>query len=81
LKEKRGRLKPVLHRMRKTFNVSAAETGHHDLWQSAEVSVVTVSGEGGHVQRRLDRIIAWIEDSQGDVVLVDESIEVITGWN
>jgi uncharacterized protein YlxP (DUF503 family) len=81
LKEKRGRLKPFLHRMRKTFNVSSAETDHHDIWQSAEISVVTVGSQNGHVQGRLGRIVAWVEESQGDLVLVDESIEVITGWN
>ena len=81
LKEKRGRLKPVLHRMRRTFNIAAAETNYHDVWQSAEISVVTVSGDNGHVQRRLGKIIAWIEESQTDLVLIDESIEVITGWN
>jgi uncharacterized protein YlxP (DUF503 family) len=67
--------------MRKRFNVAASETDHHDLWQSAEISVVTVSGDGGHVQSRLEKIIAWIEESQTDLVLVDEGIEVITGWN
>ena len=81
LKEKRGRLKPLLHRMRKTFNISAAETNHQDVWQSAEISVVTVSSDDGHIERRLGKIISWIEESQTDLVLIDDSIEVISGWN
>jgi len=81
LKEKRGRLKPLLHRMRRTFNIAAAETNHHDVWQSAEISVVTLSNDNGHIQRRLEKIIAWIEESQTDLVLIEERMEVITGWS
>ncbi|HHN94396.1 MAG TPA: DUF503 domain-containing protein, partial [Anaerolineae bacterium] len=35
LKGKRSRLKPLLHRLRREFNLAAAETAHNDLWQSA----------------------------------------------
>ena len=81
LKEKRGRLKPLLHRMRKRFNVAAAETNHQDVWQSAEISVVTVSEDGGRVQSALGKIVAWVEESQADLVLIDDSMELITGWD
>jgi uncharacterized protein YlxP (DUF503 family) len=81
LKEKRGRLQPMLHRMRKTFNVAAAETDHQDVWQSAEISVVTVSGDGGQIERQLEGILAWFESSQPDFELVDDTIDVVTGWS
>jgi uncharacterized protein YlxP (DUF503 family) len=32
LKEKRGVLKPLTSGLRRTLNVSVAETGHQDLW-------------------------------------------------
>ena len=37
LKEKRGVLKPLTSGLRRTLNVSVAETGHQDLWQRAEI--------------------------------------------
>lgn len=33
LKAKRRRLKPLLSRLQKEFNVSAAEVDYHDLWR------------------------------------------------
>lgn len=29
----------------------------------------------------VEKIIVWIEDDPPDPVLVDEQIEVVTGWN
>src|SRR5207245_1465439 len=43
------------------FNVSAAETAHHDLWQRAELTVCVVSNERGHAEsvlREADRLVA-----------------------
>ena len=39
LKEKRHVLKSLKDRLHNRFNVSAAETAHHDLWQRAELTV------------------------------------------
>ena len=43
LKEKRGVMKPLLNRLRSDFNISVAETDHHDFWQSAQLSLIAVS--------------------------------------
>src|SRR3970040_243896 len=45
LKEKRGRLRPLLARLPKECNLAAAETGLQDVWQSAEIGLVTVSND------------------------------------
>ena len=42
LKDKRMVLRSVKDRLKK-FNVSVSETEHQDLWQRAELGVVTVS--------------------------------------
>ena len=51
LKEKRGVLKPLTGGLRRSFNVSVAETGHQDLWQRAEIACAVVgtrpAGRGG----------------------------------
>jgi hypothetical protein len=54
-------LKSLKDRLHDRFNVSAAETDHHDLWQRAELTVGVVSTDRGHAERVLreaDRLIA-----------------------
>ncbi|MFQ6046705.1 MAG: DUF503 domain-containing protein, partial [Gemmatimonadales bacterium] len=43
LKDKRRILKSLKDRLHQRFNVSVAETGHHDLWQRAELSCCVVA--------------------------------------
>jgi uncharacterized protein len=60
LKEKRHVLKSLKDRLHNRFNVSAAETAHHDLWQRAELSVCVVSTDRTHadsVLREADRLV------------------------
>lgn len=61
LKDKRHVLKSLKDRLHNKFNVSAAETDHHDLWQRAELSVCVVSTGRQHAEsvlREADRLVA-----------------------
>ncbi len=77
LKGKRSVLKPLLARVRHEFNVSAAETGAQDAWQSAEIGVVTVSSDHQYVDGLLQKVVNWIESNALDVELVDYEIEIL----
>jgi uncharacterized protein YlxP (DUF503 family) len=77
LKAKRGYLKPLLNRLRREFNLAAAEVGGNDAWQSAVVAVVTVSNDAAHVQRVLDRAAQWIETRYPEIQVVDWAVEII----
>jgi uncharacterized protein YlxP (DUF503 family) len=77
LKEKRGRLKPLLARIHREFNVSAAEVDLQDVWQNAVIAVALVSNDHNHVQRVLQRLVAWLERSWPDVELIDERLELM----
>jgi uncharacterized protein YlxP (DUF503 family) len=60
LKDKRQVLKSLKDRLHNRFNVSAAETAHHDLWQRAEITVCVVSTDRHHaadVLRQADRLV------------------------
>lgn len=60
LKDKRAVLKSLKDRLHNRFNVSAAETAHHDLWQRAELTVCVVATDRGHAEsvlRQADRLI------------------------
>jgi uncharacterized protein YlxP (DUF503 family) len=78
LKEKRGRLKPLLARLPKEFNVAVAEVGLNDVWQSAEIALVTVAnGDAGFLHSELQTMTRWIEQHfGGDVEVEDAQIEL-----
>jgi uncharacterized protein YlxP (DUF503 family) len=77
LKEKRSRLKPLLARLHREFDVSAAEVGEMDAWQSAVLACALVSNDAAHAQRALQTVATWVEEYWPDVVLVEDHIEVL----
>jgi len=74
LKEKRGRLKPLLAALHREFNLSAAEVGENDHHTLAVVACVIVSNEKAHVERVLSKIPAWIEGNRPDVQVIDQQL-------
>ncbi|MGH7483919.1 MAG: DUF503 domain-containing protein [Longimicrobiales bacterium] len=61
LKEKRRVVRSLKDRLRDRFNVSVAETAHHDLWQRAELTACCVSRERRPVEsilEKADRLVA-----------------------
>ncbi len=67
LKEKRAVLKSLKDRLHNQFNVSVAETDHHDLWQRAELTASVVSTDRHHaadVLRQADRLVAAASDAR-----------------
>ncbi len=77
LKAKRSRLKPLLARLHKEFNVSAAEVGHQDVWQDSVIACAVVSNDHKHTQRVLQKVAKWVDNSWPDVDVVSEEIELI----
>jgi uncharacterized protein YlxP (DUF503 family) len=76
LKGKRSILKPILARLRREFNLAAAEVAQNDVWQSAEIAFVTVANDLGRVHAVLERAVRWIETHHPEVQVVDWDIEV-----
>jgi uncharacterized protein YlxP (DUF503 family) len=76
LKQKRSLLKPLLARLHREFNVAAAEVDLNDVWQSAELALVAVGNEPGHLESELRQILAWIEHHRPDVEVVDAQFEL-----
>ncbi len=77
LKEKRRILKSILARLRREFNVASAETDYHDVWQSAEITLVTVGSDSAYVHGLLQKAVTWIEDTRPDVPLDGYTIEFL----
>ena len=54
LKEKRSVVRPIVAELRRTFEVSAAETGNMDLHRRAEIAVAVVGSTVQHCREVLD---------------------------
>jgi uncharacterized protein YlxP (DUF503 family) len=63
LKEKRSVIKSLKDRLHNEFNVSVAETGHHDAWQSAEITVCVVTTDRRHAQSVLESVDRFVAAS------------------
>ncbi len=62
LKGKRRILKRVIARVKNKFNVSIAEVGNHDLWQSAQIGFSIVGNDKRFINSSLDKVIHFIEE-------------------
>ena len=65
LKEKRGVLKPLTSGLRRSLNVSVAETGHQDLWQRAEIACAAVGSARTVVEETLRAADKMVEETDG----------------
>jgi uncharacterized protein YlxP (DUF503 family) len=77
LKEKRSRLKPLLHRVRREFNVSIAETDYQDKRTEAIITPANVSNDSKYIQTTLNHVIGFIKDQHSNLEIVSDSIELI----
>ena len=77
LKEKRGRIKPLIARLHREFNVSVAEMDLQDKWQEAVIACAMVGNDAAQLQRSLQSLAKWVEANWEDGQVIDEKIDVI----
>jgi uncharacterized protein YlxP (DUF503 family) len=69
LKEKRGLLKPLTAGLRRSLNVSVAETGHQHLWQRAEIACAAVGSARTVVEEILRAADRLVDETDGIRIL------------
>jgi len=77
LKEKRGRLQPLIHRLHREFNVSVAEMDLQDTWQDAVIACGMVGNDAAHLQSALETVRKWAEAHWTDGDVLDTKIEIV----
>lgn len=77
LKEKRGRLKPLLARLHKEFNVSVAEMGLQDKWTESIIACALVNSDAVVVRQSLQSVAKWLSANWTDGDVLDEAIEML----
>ncbi|HAJ05290.1 MAG TPA: DUF503 domain-containing protein [Chloroflexi bacterium] len=75
LKQKRSQIKSLLTRLNREFNIAVSETDHHDKWQSAQISIVTISNSRSVVESILRKTVRWIEKYRPDILVVSVELE------
>jgi uncharacterized protein YlxP (DUF503 family) len=69
LKDKRSVLKPLTAALRRSLNLSVAETDHQDLWQRAEIACAAVGNARDVVEETLRAADRLIEAADGVRIL------------
>jgi uncharacterized protein len=77
LKDKRRRIKPILARLHKEFNISVAEVDHQDVWQSCQIMVACTAQDGQSAEKTLLNVIRFYESHWPDCPLTNEKIEIL----
>ena len=77
LKEKRGRIKPLIARLHREFNLSVAETDLQDTWQETVITCAMVGNERGHLESALQNVTRWVEGNWTDGDVIEQRIEIV----
>ena len=75
LKGKRGVLKSIQARVSNQFNVSVAECGDQELWQSAVLGFSAIGSSRQVVEATLQKIVDFV-DGLGLAQVADSGIEI-----
>lgn len=78
LKDKRQVVRSLIARLGNQFGVSVAEVGELGVWQIAELGVACVSNQHAQVDRVLDAIVGFVEETRPDVEIADCARETFT---
>jgi uncharacterized protein YlxP (DUF503 family) len=76
LKEKRGRIKPLMARLHREFNISVAEMDLQDKWQEAVIVCAMVGNERAHLESALQSVAKWVESHWTDGDVIEQRIEM-----
>lgn len=77
LKEKRGRIKPLMARLRREFNVSVAEMDLQDKWTETVIACAMINSDAVVLRQSLQTIEKWIEANWTDGDVIEQRIEIV----
>jgi uncharacterized protein YlxP (DUF503 family) len=77
LKEKRGVLKSFMARVQHKYNISIAEIGLQDTWQSAEIGLVWVTSDKKVGSQMLEKMKIFISNEFPNIYIEKENLEIL----
>ena len=78
LKGKRQVLKSITSRVASKFNVSIAEVGDNDSWQTTTLGICLVSNDNRYTNEVLSKIADFIIGGRFDLEVLDYNIEILS---
>ena len=76
LKQKRGRIKPLISRLPREFNVSVAEMDLQNKWDEAVIICAMVGNDAAFLQSALGNVAKWVEANWTDGDVWESRIQV-----
>ncbi|HXG75030.1 MAG TPA: DUF503 domain-containing protein [Gaiellaceae bacterium] len=76
LKGKRRHVKSAAAQLRERFGASVAESGHHDLWQRAGLTVACAASGHRELQAHLDAIVRYLGAQEYELVRAEREVVV-----
>lgn len=76
LKEKRHAIKSLIGRLKARFNISIAEVGLNDSWQTTIVGFACVTNDSNHANEIISKVIKFI-DGDSRVEIIEYNIELL----
>ena len=77
LKEKRGRIKPLISRLHREFNVSVAEMDMQDRWTETVIACAMVNSDKVVLGQSLQSVAKWVEANWTDGDVIEMKIEMV----
>ena len=77
LKEKRGRIKPLMSRLRREFNVSVAEMDLQDKWTETVIACAMLNSDAVTLRQSLQSVAKWVEGNWTDGDVIEQKIEMV----
>ncbi len=77
LKEKRGFIQPLIHRLHRKFNLSVAEMDLMDVHQKALITCALAGNDHTHLRSALENVTRWVEANLPEGEVLESKIEVI----
>ena len=77
LKEKRGRIKPLISHLHREFNVSVAEMDLQDQWTETVIACAMINSDAVVLRQSLQSVAKWVEANWTDGDVIEEKIEML----
>ncbi|OLS03860.1 DUF503 domain-containing protein [Tissierella creatinophila] len=76
LKEKRQVIKSLMGRLKSRFNISIAEVGLNDSWQTSEIGFSLTTNDSNHAREVISKVINFI-DGDNRVEILEQNTELL----
>lgn len=76
LKEKRRIVRAIKDRVKNKFNISVAEVGKQEVWQSLQIGIAAVSPDAKYLEGLMNQIVDFI-DNMHLAEITDSEVKLI----